>query len=238
MIRTTIIIGWIAFATFILGLVTVLVSFFSRTGNTPHLVARFWAKSILFVSRIKVSVKGISNIDPSKSYVFMANHQSNFDIPVLLGCLPFQFRWLAKAELFRVPVFGHGMRGCGYISIDRSNRRAAFESLRVASETIRDGTSVLIFPEGTRSLDGKIRPFKKGGFILTIDAGVPVIPIVIKGTWSIMPKDRLIIKPRNVILEILEPVDTRKYTRSEKDDLIEVIRKTMCESFEEKNEEN
>ncbi len=234
MIRTAVIIAWISFATFFLGIVTILVSFFSRTGNAPHLVARFWAKSILFVSRVKVSVKGISKIDPSGSYVFMANHQSNFDIPVLLGCLPFQFRWLAKAELFRVPVFGRGMRGCGYISIDRSNRRAAFASLKTASETIRNGASVLIFPEGTRSLDGKIRPFKKGGFILTINAGVPIIPIVIKGTWFIMPKDRLIIKPRNVTLEILEPIDTSKYTRAEKDDLIEDVRKIMCESFEKK----
>ena len=117
---------------------------------------------ILFVSRIKVTVKGISNIDPSKSYIFMPNHQSNFDIPVLLGCLPAQFRWLAKAELFRIPLFGRAMRGCGYISIDRSNRKSAFRSLQKAADTIRNGVSVLIFPEGTRSLDGKIRSFKKG----------------------------------------------------------------------------
>jgi 1-acyl-sn-glycerol-3-phosphate acyltransferase len=227
MIRTTIIILWTVLATAILGPLAIIISFISRTGNVPHLIARIWGRSILFVSGIKVNVYGLSNLDLGRSAIYMVNHQSNFDIPVLLGCLPVQFRWLAKAELFRIPIFGHGMRGCGYISIDRSSHKSAIESLNQAAETIKKGTSVLIFPEGTRSLDGKIKPFKKGGFVLTVDAGVPIIPIVIEGTWAIMPKKRLLMKPCPVTMKILPPVDSSGYNRETKEALMEKIRMTM-----------
>ncbi|MDY6790381.1 MAG: lysophospholipid acyltransferase family protein [Thermodesulfobacteriota bacterium] len=237
MIRTLIIFIWIVFATFFLGIVAIISSFFSQKGNFPHIIARFWGKSILWVSRIKVTVKGVHNIDPAKSYIFMPNHQSNFDIPVLLGCLPAQFRWLAKAELFRIPLFGRAMRGCGYISIDRSNRKSAFRSLEKAADTIRNGVSVLIFPEGTRSLDGKIRSFKKGGFVLTVDSGVSIIPVIIHGTWSIMPKNTLRIMPGNVILEVLQPIETSEYTRKTKDDLMDKVKDIMCHSFYEGKKE-
>ncbi len=237
MVRTLFIIIWIIFATIVLGMIAIISSFFSKQGNAPHIIGRFWGKSILFVSRIKVTVKGISNIDPSKSYIFMPNHQSNFDIPVLIGCIPAQFRWLAKAELFKIPLFGRAMRGCGYISIDRSNRKSAFKSLEKAAETIRNGASVLIFPEGTRSLDGKIRDFKKGGFVLTVDSGVSIIPVILHGTWSIMPKSSLRIMPGNVTLEILPPIETTEYTRKTKDDLMDKVRNIICQSFYEGKKE-
>jgi 1-acyl-sn-glycerol-3-phosphate acyltransferase len=237
MIRTLFIIIWITFSTIVLGMAVIISAFFSKQGNFPHIIGRFWGKSILFVSRIKVTVKGLSNIDPSKSYIFMPNHQSNFDIPVLLGSLPAQFRWLAKVELFKIPIFGRAMRGCGYISIDRSNRKSAFKSLEKAADTIKKGVSVLIFPEGTRSLDGKIRDFKKGGFVLTVDSGVPIIPVIIHGTWSIMPKSGLRIMPGNVTLEILPPIVTTEYTRKTKDDLMDKVRDIICESFYEGKKE-
>ena len=142
----------------------------------------------------------------------MANHQSNFDIPVLLAHLPLQFRWLAKAELFKIPVFGRAMRGCGYISIDRSDRESAFQSLAKAAATIKDGTSVLVFPEGTRSLDGMIKPFKKGSFVLAVDAGVPIVPIVITEPGPSCPKTNCIIKPCQVTLDVLPPVETSGYS--------------------------
>jgi 1-acyl-sn-glycerol-3-phosphate acyltransferase len=162
----------------------------------------------------------------------MANHQSNFDIPVLLGRLPVQFRWLAKQELFRIPIFGRGMRGCGYISIDRTNRKLAFESLNEAARKIREGVSVMIFPEGTRSADGRIRPFKKGGFVLSVDAGVPIVPIVIHGTRAIMPKGSLMVRSQDIRMEILAPIDTAAYTRKTKDELMEKVRSAICETFD------
>ncbi|MFZ0612716.1 MAG: lysophospholipid acyltransferase family protein [Desulfobacterales bacterium] len=218
-------------ATIIVAPIVVVVALFSRTGNLAHRIARLWARSILWVSGIDVTVSGGSAIDRRLPYIFMANHQSNFDIPVLLAHLPVQFRWLAKAELFRIPVFGRAMRGCGYISIDRFNRDSAFQSLSQAAATIKNGTSVLIFPEGTRSPDATIRPFKKGPFVLAVDAGVPIVPVVICGTWSIMPKNRRIIKPCRVTLDILPPVATSGYGRNTKDELMENIRAVLSRHF-------
>jgi len=223
---------WIVAVTIILGSTTIVTSFFSEKGNGPHLVARAWARSILWVARIKVVVKGLDNLPLYAPCILMPIHQSNFDIPVLLGRLPVQFRWLAKAELFKIPIFGRGMRGCGYISIDRSNRKSAFKSLANAAQKIRDGASVLIFPEGTRSRDGEIRAFKKGGFVLTVDAGVPIVPIIIYGTRTIMPKGSLLMKPFDVYMEILPPVPSSGYTRKTKDLLMKEVRDIICTAFD------
>jgi 1-acyl-sn-glycerol-3-phosphate acyltransferase len=232
MTHTVIIYVWIILGTFLFATLAILTSFIDRSGNKVHLVGRLWAKSILWVSGVKVDVRGLSHIDNEKSYIFMANHQSNFDIPVLLGCFLVQFRWLAKAELFKIPIFGRSMRGAGYISIDRSNRESAFRSLKKAAETIRNGVSVLIFPEGTRSDDGKIKPFKKGGFVLALDAGVPIVPIAITGTRSIMPKFQLMVRPGSVVIHILPPVETTIFTRKTKNKLVGTIREMMIESFD------
>jgi 1-acyl-sn-glycerol-3-phosphate acyltransferase len=148
---------------------------------------------------------------------------------VLLSKLAIQFRWLAKAELFKIPIFGRGMRGAGYISIDRSNRKSAFLSLQRAAQSIRNGTSVLVFPEGTRSRDGKLLPFKKGGFVLAVDASVQIIPIIIRGTHGVMAKDGMLIRRQPVFIKILPPIDTSQYTRKTKDDLMARVRSVMVE---------
>ncbi len=236
-LQTLIIVVWTLLATAVIASAVIIFSFFSRTGNGPHLLARLWANSILWVSRVKVTISGTEKIDPERSYIYMPNHQSNADIPLLLGRLPVQFRWLAKAELFKIPIFGRAMRGVGYISIDRSNRKSAFESLGRAARTIRNGTSVLIFPEGTRSRDGRILPFKKGGFVLSVDAGVPIVPIIIRGTRDIIPKGRFMIRPAPVTMQILDPVETAGYTRKTKDALLERIRSILIDNFEAEGRE-
>jgi 1-acyl-sn-glycerol-3-phosphate acyltransferase len=222
---------WVGLSTIFWGVIAIVTSFFTRTGNPVHIVARMWARGILFVSRIKVTVNGLANIDPTQSYVYMSNHQSNFDIPVLLGYLPVQFRWLAKAELFKIPIFGRAMRGAGYVKIDRFNQEAAFESINEAAGKMKNGVSVMIFPEGTRSLDGNIRSFKKGGFIMAVDAGVPIVPVVIKGTWPIMDKSSLRINTGEVSLNIETPIATTDYTRENKDDLIQSVRVVIREGL-------
>lgn len=229
---TVIILLWTILATIIIGIIVIIISFFSKTGNIPHLLARLWANSILWVSGAKVTVQGAEKLNSKKSCIYMANHQSNADIPVVLGRLPVQFRWLAKEELFKIPLFGRAMRGVGYISIDRSNRKKAFESLKRAADTIRNGTSVLIFPEGTRSPDGRILPFKKGGFILAVDSGVPIVPVIIHGTRKITPKGNFLIHPAPIVIQILDPVETADYTRKQKDELLEKIRTIFIENFE------
>lgn len=223
---------WVVLTTIFWGLIAIFTSFFTRTGNPVHKVARMWARSIMFASRIKVTVNGLANIDPTQSYVYMSNHQSNFDIPVLLAYLPVQFRWLAKAELFKIPIFGRAMRGAGYIKIDRYNQESAFESINEAARKMKNGVSAMIFPEGTRSRDGNIRSFKKGGFVMALNAGVPIVPIVLKGTWTIMDKSSLIINTGEVSLNILAPIATTGYTRETKDDLIKSVRAVIREGFE------
>lgn len=231
LLHTAVLLVWIVLVTIFFGLLTTAVSFFSRTGNGPHLVARTWANSILLASGVRVKITGREHLPNGASAIYMSNHQSNYDIPVLLGRLPVQFRWLAKAELFKIPIFGRGMRGVGYISIDRSNRKSAFKSLARAAETIRNGTSVLIFPEGTRSSDGQLHSFKKGGFVLAVDAGVPIIPVTIDGTFSIMPRNRLLIVPRKVFIDIGPPIVTADYTRKTKDDLMQRVHDQMADAI-------
>lgn len=226
-VHTIIIYLWTILVTIVFGTIAIVTSLFSRTGNSVHHVAKAWGKSILMISGIKVSITGLEHLEADRSYIFMSNHQSNFDIPVLFSKLNVQFRWLAKAELFKIPIFGRSMRGAGYISIDRSDRRSAFKSLERAAESIRNGTSVLVFPEGTRSTDGHLLPFKKGGFVLAVDAAVPVVPIIITGTHAIMQKGDMLIRRRPVRVEVLSPIDASEFTRKNKDQLIERVRSAM-----------
>ena len=237
-LQTLVIVVWFILVTVVISTSVIICSFFSRTGNGPHLLARFWANSILWVARAKITVSGAEKLDPNRSYIYMANHQSNADIPLLLGRLPVQFRWLAKAELFKIPIFGQAMRGVGYISIDRSNRKSAFESLKRAAQTIRNGTSVLIFPEGTRSRDGNMLPFKKGGFVLSVDSGVPIVPIIIRGTREIISKGHFMIRPAPITMQILDPVETSGYTRKTKDALLARIRSILIDDFKKESRES
>jgi 1-acyl-sn-glycerol-3-phosphate acyltransferase len=236
-LHTIVIVLWVIVITIVIGSLIILFSFFSRNGNVLHLIARFWANSILWVGRVKTRVTGAEKLTPGRSYIYMPNHQSNADIPLLLGRLPVQFRWLAKAELFKIPIFGRAMRGVGYISIDRSNRKSAFESLARAARTIRNGTSVLIFPEGTRSRDGRLLSFKKGGFVLAVDSGVPIVPVIIRGTRNIIPKGHFMIRPAPVTMQILDPVETADYTRKTKDALLERIRTILIDNLENEPQE-
>ena len=237
MIRTSFIILEITFVTAFLAVMVIVLSFFKVGGDTVHKVGRIWAKCILSISSITVTVKGLSNLKPGKSYIYMPNHMSNFDIPVLQAYLPVQIRWLAKAELYKIPIFGQAMKSAGYISIDRSDRRSAIESLNQAANIIRNGVSVVIFPEGTRSRTRKIQPFKKGGFFLAVDSGVSIVPIIIHGTDQIMPTKEISIRPGKVTLEITKPIRSSNYTRRTKEDLIKKVRNIILESYE-KGKEN
>ncbi len=238
MLKTILVLVYAVPATGIFGSLAAVTAFFSKNGRIPHRVAIVWARSILWASGVKVRVTGGNLLDPYKPYILMANHQSNFDILALFAGLPVPFRWLAKAELFKIPIFSHGMRGCGYISIDRSNRESAIQSLEEAADKIRSGVSVMIFPEGTRSMDGKLLPFKKGGFILAVKSRVPIVPVVITGSLSIMPKKKLMIRSGEIHLNILDPMDTASYTEAGKEELISAVRKTIENALERKKEED
>lgn len=237
MILAPLIVIWVVLVTIFFSTAAIIFSFIAKDAAVINKIATTWARLILAASRIKVEVIGLSNINPSKSYIYMSNHQGNFDIPILQACLPVQFRWLAKAELFNIPVFGYAMKRAGNISIDRSNRQSAFKSLRNAAKVIRNGVSVLIFPEGTRSNDGNIREFKKGGFILALDSGVPIVPVITHGLWELMLKNKVLAKPGKVLIEIKKPVESACYNRKTKDNLLKEVRYIICESFYNKKRE-
>lgn len=214
-------------ATLYMGCLVIFLSFFSVSKNYLHKIARIWAGSIVFVSGVKVRVYGKKRMDAKTSYIIMSNHTSHFDIPVLLGKLDMQFRWVAKKELFAIPVFGPAMEKVGYIKIDRSNRSAAIKSLKRAKEMLATGFSVHIFPEGTRSPDGEMRDFKKGGFMLALETGAPILPVIITGTHGVLPKYRIGIDPKPVFVEILSPIETKDYSSRNKEELMRTVHGCM-----------
>ena len=217
-------------------LYSVLLTFLSPGEEKIHRVARNWARALLRLAGVQVHVIGPENVRTDRPQIFMANHQSDFDILIVLAYIPGQFRWIAKKELFKIPVFGKAMRNAGYIEIDRQNHEKALKSLDEAAQKIREGKSVVTFPEGTRSRDGKIRPFKQGMFHLAIQAGVPIVPISIIGAHEIMPKRTLKFKPGRITMVIDRPVDVSGYTLETRSELIEKIRHIIVRNFESQAE--
>ena len=218
-----------------IGVVCALVSLlFDRSAYLCHsVVARFWARILLRVCGVRVDVEGRDNFDPNRPYVFMSNHQSHFDICVILGYLPAQIRFIAKKELYKIPVFGLTLRAVGHVRVDRDDRQQAFASYDRATEQIRNGTSIFVFAEGTRSADGTVRPFKKGGFVLAIKAGVPVVPITISGGRKLLPKQKLVFRKGVMKMVIGKPIDTGSYQLENKEELIEHVRHVIISNLKE-----
>jgi 1-acyl-sn-glycerol-3-phosphate acyltransferase len=210
----------------------VIFSLFSNAENNIHKVANLWAKILLLICNTRVEIIGKENILRSKPQIFMANHQSDFDILIVLAHIPGQFRWLVKKELFHIPIFGAAMKSAGYIEIDRNNREKAMQSLDEAALRIREGKSIMAFPEGTRSRFGEIKPFKQGTFYLAIKSGVPIIPISIIGSGEIMPKRSLKIKPGKIKLIIGKPIDVKNFTLDNRQDLITAVRNTIITNYD------
>ena len=192
-------------------------------------LAAWWARSICTAGGVIVSVAGTEKLDSAKPYIFAANHQSQFDILALQGFFGVDFRWLAKKELFQVPIWGPAMRKAGYIPVDRSHGRQALKSLGEAAQKIAAGTSVIIFPEGTRSKDGKIKDFKAGAMVLAIKSGVEIVPVAIDGTYEILPKGKLLMKPGNVTIRVGNPIATKDFTSKDKRTLAQVLQKEVTE---------
>lgn len=191
-------------STMIFGSSAVIGSFVSRVW--PMLMARLWGRVNLWAAGVKVIVNGRENIDSRGPYILASNHQSWFDIFAALSDIPIYFSWLAKEELFRIPVLGRAMYSAGYIPIDRSDHRKALLSMNRAAEAVRNGTSIFIFPEGTRSPDGVMMEFKKGGFVLAAKSQQPIVPISISGSYRILPKNSKTIHPGPIRITIGKPI--------------------------------
>ena len=205
---------------------------FDRQGRVIHRLAGFWGRVALLACGVKVRVEGLEHVKGEGPYVFMSNHQGSFDIFSLMAHLPFQFKWLAKKEIFSIPILGWAMAAAGYISIDREGTRETVEAMNKAARKIHDGMSVLVFPEGSRSRDGSIQPFKKGGFSLAIKAKVPVVPIAISGSREIMPPEGLAAASCEIRIRIGHPIGTEKYSIRDRQRLMEKVRETISGDFE------
>lgn len=185
--------------------------------NLAYRLCRVWAHLNLFLFRIRVRVERRGPLDPRATYVFMSNHQSQLDILAVMAALPeFQMRWVAKRELTRIPVFGWALQRCGHIIVDRGNHAAAVEHLRAAANRTREGISVIIFPEGTRTRSpGMLQPFKKGGFMLALDAGVSIVPVVVRGSFHLLPPHTREVKGGEIEVVVGTPLPSVGATRDE-----------------------
>jgi 1-acyl-sn-glycerol-3-phosphate acyltransferase len=198
---------------------------------TVHRIARIWGRVCLYVSGVEVRVEGAENVLRETPQIIMANHQSWFDIFIMLAHVPVPFSWLAKKELFHIPAFGTALRKLGVIAIDRKNRPDAVRSLEAAAGKIREGKSVVTFPEGTRSMDASIQPFKKGVFHLALEAGVPIVPVSIVGSHEIMSKRSFRIRPGKVRLVIGEPIRVADYDAGSMEELVARTRDEIMANY-------
>ncbi len=218
----------IALLTLPLGLVILFLGLFDLKGRLAYGISRFWTWAILKIGGIRLRVQGIEHLDSGRQYIFMANHQSNIDIPVLIQSLPkFQLRWIAKKELLFVPLFGWAVWASRHIIVDRANRLKAMVSLRKAKEKIRGGISVVVFPEGTRSSSGELLAFKKGGFVLAIMTKTPIVPITINGSSGILPKGDWRLRGGEIEVIVSRPIVLDGYHREDLQTLLNQVRLAM-----------
>jgi 1-acyl-sn-glycerol-3-phosphate acyltransferase len=222
----------IVLATIFFGSISLIVSFFDKTGSVQIRVARAWARSLLAVSGVTVRVHGLERISAGGSYVFVSNHLSYMDTPVMLAHIPVQFRFLAKRGLFQIPFLGQHLSRAGHIPVPREDPRAAVKTMQRAAEAIqRKKISLLIFPEGGRSHDGVLRPFKEGAAYIAIRAGVPIVPVAIIGTREVLPFGSGIVKSGTVELHILQPVDTSAVALKERSRVTQELRESIREEL-------
>jgi len=224
-LRTVLNAALVAVATIGGAIVALLSRLWDSSGDTVIFLAQWWSRVICGLSGVKVEVQGNPQLlERGRPYVFMANHLSTVDIWALFIALPVPVRFIAKKQLAAIPLFGWAMWAGRFIFIDRHNATSARRTIDHAAQRIREGTSVLLFPEGTRSRDGQLQPFKKGGFHLAIDAGAPIVPVALKGTRELMPRGALRLKPGRVTVIIGDPISTEGLDAEHRNELLDKVR--------------
>lgn len=227
--------AFIAVHSIVFCLWSLFLSVFDRSGGRlVHFYGAVpWAKIILWVCGGQVKVKGLENVDRHVPRIYLSNHQSYFDIFALLAYLPADFKFVLKQELMKIPLLGLAMRQAGYIAIDREDPRKAVKSMNEAAMKIKQGASLLIFPEGTRSADGKLQPFKRGGFLLAFKAGCDVVPVAISESHKIVPKGSLKINKGTFALNIGRPISVKDYAKKDMDKLMTRVREAIMSQMGE-----
>jgi 1-acyl-sn-glycerol-3-phosphate acyltransferase len=216
---------------FLLGIPLLLYS--AITGNTEVLyrVGAFCAGLVLRIAGVRLEVRGLEKIPAGRAVVFMANHQSNADPPALAACLP-PVLFLAKKEAFRIPVLGRAMRLRGFVPVDRKNRERAAAAIDEAAEALGRGRSFLVFPEGTRSPDGRLQPLRKGVFLMALKSGAPIVPVSLSGATRIMRKGEWAMHPGVIRITLQDPVRIDGRTLDDRDQVIEEVRQAILQGLE------
>lgn len=214
----------------ILGLVVLIISPFDYYGRLIGKIVRLWGRILMAASGIRYRVRGLENLDPKGHYFFACNHESAIDIPLTLGGIPFHTVPMAKIELKKIPIMGWAMARAKHIFVDRRDFRRALDALIEARESLRKfPRSILIFPEGTRTQDGRIQRFKKGGLGLAIDLGMPVVPVAVCGTAKVLPPRSLYVKKGEVELRVGHPIDTEPWRDRDRGEFSDVVRGKVVE---------
>ena len=221
------VLGTVFFAT-----VALLVGWLPPRGNMVYRVARVWSRFLLFFCGVRADAEFETELDPDGRYIYMANHQSLFDIPALIGTLPGQTRFLAKRSLFQIPIFGWAIKLGGFVTIDRADGRRAQEAFAVAAQRLASGTSILIFPEGTRSEDGRLLPFKRGGLLLAIKSGLPIVPVGIRGSLEVQGRRQFSIRPLPVRVHYGSPIEVGEYGVRQRRALEDEVRSQIADLAE------
>lgn len=217
--------------TLLTAVVTIISTLFDPTGAWYHRLARLWSAISVRIAGVRVVAEGQERVPAGTPVIYMCNHQAAFDILALYLAAPGRFAWIAKEELFRIPVFGHSMARAGYIPLDRSHGRRALRSMEEAAAKIRGGTSVVIFPEGTRTPDGALLPFKSGGFLLASRAGVPIVPVTINGSHRVNPSTRRELRPGTIRVTFGDPIATAGMKKKDAE-LMTTVRDAIATNLE------
>ncbi len=223
---------YLVLATVILGLLSLPASLLPPRGDWVFSMSKLWSWGLLAASGVRARVSFEVPLARQGGYVFLANHQSMFDIPLVIATAPVQLRFAAKRSLFRIPVFGWAIRAGGFIPVDRGDRTKAQSTFSAAQERLGNGTSVLLFPEGGRSLDGLLHPFLRGGFLLALKTGLPIVPVGIRGTVHCQLRGSFQIHPGRVSVHYGTPIDPAEYGVRGRRELEEVVRARLEELAE------
>jgi 1-acyl-sn-glycerol-3-phosphate acyltransferase len=211
----------------IVGTVALFFSLFDRSGRIQHSCARFWAWLILKTALASVQVSGLEHVDITKPHLYAVNHLSAMDIPMLYAHLPFQFRIIAKKELFKYPFLGWHLRRTGQISVDSTSAHTSMRSLNRGVKSLREGMPLVVFPEGGRTTDGTLKPFLPGAFYVAIKTQVEIIPVALVGGYEMLPMNSFHIRPRPLAMFVGEPISSQGYTIREMDKLAAVAQKAV-----------
>ena len=202
---------------------TIILSPVFPNAQFSYFPARWWGRFFCYLLFIKVKITGIEKLDPKKSYVIAANHQSIYDIFVVYGWLPMIFKWVMKAELRRIPLVGKACESAGHIFINRKNPVAAKKSLDRAEAQLRNGVSVVVFPEGTRTYTGQMGKFKKGAFRMAADLQLPIVPVTLRGCFERLPRNGFVVTPGLIEMIIHEPVEVKGYENEKQPELMQTL---------------